>query len=361
MINKHHAPNKIKSLVSTKTSVTSIFKDALSILLCLSFFINPTLGYAADGPINSGGGDPEATEFIAIGRRINRWLVKSQFKDLINPESFKKEIEEIASSMDTSFPLLVFSSQVTCDLNDNSVEKAGCVLAPGIIEINRTIWNEDYSTFPEKKCELVTLEILKKMGMNKGRYDLAHLFIERDAQNIICDIKQPTYPLPQERLVKNSVIDARYACFEQNSSDNYEIVAELALDQNPDYLRIYRNNNPPDIYVRTVDRRPLTIDPSTEIPKLFLKDVANSALVLTGFAVGVFAALPASVILGSEAFASILMLPSGIAGQYAARKAGHKILYKSSQGPRNSKDFLDQESCKLLNPQNLRALGFIKQ
>lgn len=335
----------------------------LFVLLWLLVFppgFNTSLALA--GPINSGGGDPDASAFIAIGRRIHEWLPKSDFRKFIDPDRFQGELDDLAASLDGSFPKIQFPDKVRCDLgNENLVYKMGCVLPSGVVEIDRELWTEDSQNIAEKRCELVTLEILRKMGVTTGRYELAHRFIEAEAKGIGCDLSQPNYPLPEDRLVKDSVFAVSYACYDGAHRENFQIVAELSLNQNPDYLRVYKNNGRPDIYMRPIDRRPISRDRSADIPKSFLKKTALAGIELGGIVVGFVGALPLSVILGSEALVELLFFPTSYAGYIAGEQFGRKILYQSNGQPDLATERLSPSACLLIESQNLSKIGFLKQ
>lgn len=344
----------MQKLFSMENVIRPILLLALMLLSTL-----PTspraLGY--DGPINSGGGDPDAIEFIKIGKRIVRWLPKSKFSKLIPPGEFSSYISELDRTISGPDPQLIFTQQVPCPLNDE-VEKAGCVKPDGKIYIDRTAWFQ-YKESPEKKCTLVTQEILFKMNVRNNRYNLADMFIESEGGKIICDVRKPTYPLPGERIGSSPrFIDVRYACYSEKDSTQYDIVAELALNQDPDYLRVYRDYANPELYLRSVGDRPITTTPNIAID--FFKKFKVPLFTFLGVTTFGAGELALGAYLVDEGFASFFFLPALIYGGYQGYHLGQDDSPPLPLVSAESKEFLDKYACALLDPKVLEELKFKK-
>jgi hypothetical protein len=146
--------------------------------LLMAVFVSTFAMAAPSGPGGSGGGDPQAIEFLMLSDQVSGWLRGNDLLPMVDRRSFQSQADRLRKSLDVPYegPYLIFTddSSVLCDVGGRKIPKVACTVS-GEVTVNRNVW---VLLTLAQKFELVSQEIFVLMGIENNRYSMAQVIGE---------------------------------------------------------------------------------------------------------------------------------------------------------------------------------------
>ena len=151
------------------------------------------------GGIDGGGGDPQAVQFLQIGRFFAFHQMKSKIAgNDVSAEKIHKHINSLEASLEGKTPRLVFHDGDS--VNCFGEPKLGCV-SNGTIRIARDGW---LKAGLETKIQLAAMEILLLMGF-EGRYPRAAKVSKALAPRLVLTDGNIVFPRAAARALQSAL------------------------------------------------------------------------------------------------------------------------------------------------------------
>lgn len=132
---------------------------------------------AVAGPGGSGGGDPQAVEFLMLADQVATWLKTTKTLPNVDANAFQRQTDRLRRSLDAPYaaPFLIFSDEpVKCDIGGRKISKVACTV-DGEVTVYRNVW---MLSTEAQKFELVSQEVFILMGIEANRYSMAQVIGE---------------------------------------------------------------------------------------------------------------------------------------------------------------------------------------